>query len=74
MIWEELMTQCGTEIITERYKVTKAQSNALKEIHSELNIPPSAIVRLALNCFLPKIKDNGFKYSGVKDAWDRSKF
>jgi len=74
MDWEDIMTQPETKLVTERYKVTRSQSDTLKEIHSELNIPPSAIVRLALNCFLPKLRDNGFNYSGVKDVWDSTKF
>lgn len=63
-----------TITVTKRYKVTKAQDDKLLEIERELNIPPSAIVRMALNTFLPKLKDGGFKYAGIKEVWDRSKF
>ena len=74
MNWEEIVSQPMTEYVTNRYKVTKQQDEKLREIENELNIPPSAIVRLALNCFLPKIKDENFKYAGVKDLWDERKF
>lgn len=74
MNWEEIVSQPMTEYVTNRYKVTKRQDEKLREIENELNIPPSAIVRLALNCFLPKNKDEGFKYSGIKDLWDERKF
>lgn len=68
------MAQSETEIVTRRYKVTKQMSDTLDEIDRELNIPPSAIVRLALNCFLPKIKDSHYKYEGIKRLWDDGKF
>lgn len=48
--------------------------NKLLEIEKELNIPPSSIVRLALNCFLPKLRGEGFTYGGIRELWDRSKF
>jgi len=74
MSWDKIMTHTETITVTKRYKVTKAQDDKLLEIERELNIPPSAIVRMALNTFLPKLKDSGFKYAGIKEVWDRSKF
>lgn len=74
MNWEEIVSQPMTEYVTNRYKVTKQQDEKLREIERELNIPPSAIIRLSLNCFLPKVKDESFKYSGIKDLWDERKF
>ena len=74
MSWEEIMAQTEITTVTKRYKVTKAQDDKLLEIERELNIPPSAIIRLALNTFLPKLRDAGFKYAGIKDVWDRTKF
>ena len=70
----EFMAKNAVHYVNERFDITVSQSIKLKEIKEELNIPPSAIVRLALNCFLPKIKDYGFKYSAIKDLWDREKF
>jgi hypothetical protein len=74
MNWEEIVAQKDTIHVTKRYKITEAQDEKLLEIERELNIPPSAIVRLALNCFFPKIKDENFKYSGIKDLWNERKF
>lgn len=74
MDWNEIMSQNETITVTKRYKVTKVQDDKLLEIERELNIPPSAIVRLALNSFLPKLRDQGFKYAGIKEVWDRNKF
>lgn len=68
------MSQIGTEIVTKRYKVTVAQDETLLEIERELNIPPSAMVRLALNIVLPKLRDQNFKYSGIKNLWESEKF
>lgn len=68
------VAQIGTITVTKRYKVTKQQDDKLMEIERELNIPPSAIIRLALNTFLPKIKDQGFKYSGIKDVYNKRNF
>jgi hypothetical protein len=74
MSWDELMSQTETITVTKRYKITEGQDKTLLEIERELNIPPSAIVRLALNCFLPKIKDSGFKYEGIINLWNKHKF
>lgn len=74
MNWEEIVAQKETKIVTKRYKITEQQDLKLIEIDRELGIPPSAIVRLALNCFLPKVRDENFKYSGIKDLWDSDKF
>lgn len=74
MTWEELSAQSETIIVTRRYKVTKSMDDTLNEIERELNIPPSAIVRLALNTFLPKVKDSHYKYEGIKNLWDQNKF
>lgn len=74
MSYEDFMTQKETKIVTKRYKVTEAQDAKLLEIENELGIPPSSIVRLALNCFLPKVRDENFRYGGIKDLWDRNKF
>lgn len=70
----EFMAKTAVTYVNERVDITVEQSHKLKEIKEQLNIPPSAIIRLALNCFLPKIKDENFKYGGIKDLWDRNKF
>ena len=70
----EFMAKVATKTVNKRFDITEDQYNKLIEIDENLKIPPSAIIRLALNTFLPKLKDNGFKYSGVKDAWNNSKF
>lgn len=68
------MAKTAVNYVNERFDITESQSEKLKEIKEELKIPPSAIVRLALNCFLPKVRDENFKYAGVKELWDKNKF
>jgi len=74
MSWDLTMAQNEMKVVTKRYKITESQDQKLLEIERELNIPPSAIVRLALNCFLPKLRNENFKYGGIQDLWDRNKF
>ena len=68
------MAKSAVNYVNERFDIMEQQSKKLKEIKAELNIPQSAIVRLALNCFLPKVRDENFKYAGIKDLWDNTKF
>ncbi len=70
----DFMAKSAVNYVNERFDITEQQSKKLKEIKAELNIPQSAIVRLALNCFLPKVRDENFKYAGIKDLWDNTKF
>ena len=70
----EFMAKAAVNYVNERFDITVKQSGKLKEIKEQLNIPPSAIIRLALNCFLPKVRDENFKYGGIKELWDRNKF
>ena len=70
----EFMAKPAVNYVNKRFDITEKQAEKLAEIQENLNIPPSAIIRLALNCFLPKVRDEGFKYSGIKDLWDSNKF
>jgi hypothetical protein len=67
----EILNLPVTEI---RFDITEKQYQKLLEIDDMLKIPPSAIVRLALDCFLPKTKNENFRYAGIKDLWDSQKF
>ena len=60
--------------VNERFDITDKQSAKLREIKDELGIPPSAIIRLALNTFLPKLRDENFRYGGIKELWNNNKF
>ena len=70
----EFMAKTAVNYVNKRFDITEKQYSKLKEIEDELKRPPSAMVRLALNIILPKLKDEGFKYAGIKEVWDRTKF
>ena len=70
----EFMAPVAVKTVNRRFDITETQNEKLLEIERELKIPPSAIVRLALNVFLPKIKDENFKYEGIKKLWNETKF
>lgn len=74
MTYQDFLTQNVTKIVTKRVKITERQADKLAEIDEELGIPPSAIIRLALNCFLPKLRDEQYRYGGIKELWDKNKF
>jgi len=70
----EFMAKPAVNYVNERFDITESQSAKLREIKEELNIPPSAMVRLALNIILPKLRDENFRYGGIKQLWDNNKF
>lgn len=70
----EFMAKPAVNYVNERFDITEQQSAKLREIKEQLNIPPSAIVRLALNCFFPKVRDENFRYAGINQLWDDNKF
>lgn len=74
MSYPEFMTQKEIIYVTKRYKITESQDEKLMEIERELGISPSAMVRLFINVCLPKLRDENFKYGGIKELWDTSKF
>jgi len=70
----EFMAKSAVNLVNKRFDITEKQYEKLIEIEEHLKIPPSAIVRIAIDVFLPKMKDNYFKYEGIKDLWDSKKF
>ena len=70
----EFMANPAVNYVNERFDITQEQSAKLKQIKEELGIPPSAMVRLFINVCLPKLRDENFKYGGIKELWDRNKF
>lgn len=70
----EFLSKDAVKIVNKRFDITEGQYLILQEIDEHLKIPPSAIVRLALNTFLPKVRDSHFKYEGIKNIWNQNKF
>lgn len=70
----EFMAKNAANLVNKRFDITEKQYQKLAEIEEMLKIPPSAIVRIALDTFLPKMRDNYFRYGGIKELWDSNKF
>ena len=70
----EFLSKDAVKIVNKRFDITEDQYLMLQQIDEYLKIPPSAIVRLALNTFIPKVKDSHFKYEGIKKLWNDQKF
>jgi hypothetical protein len=70
----EFMAKKAVDIVNKRFDITRDQYEKLNEIEENLKIPPSAMVRLALNIILPKLRDENFRYGGIRELWDREKF
>ena len=56
-------------LVEGRYKTTKHQKDELIRVENELKIPQSAIIRMALDCFLPKLLNNQFTEKGIKAGY-----
>ena len=70
----EFMAPVAVKTVNKRFDITEDQYNVLAAIDEHLNIPPSAIVRIALNTFLPKLRDEKFKYEGIHQLYNEIKF
>lgn len=71
MFYSENVPQLAAKValVEGRYKVTKQQKQKLKELEDRLHIPASALVRMALDCFLPKTNNQGFTENGIKAGY-----
>lgn len=56
-------------LVEGRYKITKIQKDQIKDLEERLNIPASALVRMALDCFLPKVRNAGYNENGIKAGY-----
>ena len=63
------LTAAKPALIEGRYKITVSQKERLKELEEKLNIPASVLIRMALDSFLPKIKNSGFSEKGIKAGY-----
>jgi len=67
---EQLPLIAAKKILKERrVKITEDQDRKLIELEAEINIPASALVRMALDCFLPKLENNGYTKKGIKAGY-----
>jgi hypothetical protein len=70
----EFMANPAVNYVNERFDITSEQSARLKDFKDRLKIPPSAIVRIALECFFPKLTNMNFKEEGIKNLYNERKF
>ena len=67
---ENLPVEVEREQLTEwRGKITKKQKDQLKDIEARVGVPMAAMIRMALDSFLPKIKNSGFTEAGIKTGY-----
>ena len=52
-----------------RYKTTKEQKEWLVDMEERLGIPQSALIRMALDSFIPKTSNSGFTEKGIKAGY-----
>jgi len=57
-----------------RGRIEEKQKQALIDLEQRLHIPASALVRLAIDCFLPKIENMEVTEEGILTVWNRTKF
>lgn len=71
MFYDERMPQeaARVDLVEGRYKITKEQKKRLKDIEERLNIPASALIRMALDSFLPKIANAGYTEKGIRAGY-----
>lgn len=56
-------------LVEGRFKITVLQKERLRDMEKRLHIPASAIIRMALDSFLPKISNSGFSEKGIKAGY-----
>ena len=56
-------------LIEVRTKVTQEQKTQLQDMESRLSIPVAILIRMALDSFLPKVKNSGFSEDGILNGF-----
>lgn len=61
-------------LIEVRVRITKEQIECLEYLEQRYGIPQSSLVRMALDSFLPKIKNSGFTEAGIRSGYLNGKY
>lgn len=71
MFYNENIPQIASKptLVEWRGRITEKQKEDLINIENEIGVPQSALVRMALDSFLPKIKNSGFTLKGIKSGY-----
>ncbi len=60
--------------IERRVRFNADQIKQLDDISKRLDIPFAALVRLAVDCFIPRTTNMSFKEEGIKAVWNGRRF
>jgi len=63
-----------TALVEWRGRITEDQKRQLTELETKLNIPQAALIRMALDCFLPKLNNYGYSEKGIKSGYLNGKY
>lgn len=69
MNWEQLTAQNEPILVTKRYKVTTEHEHWLTEMETKYHIPPSSLVRMALDFLKPKLDSFGATEEGIVNVF-----
>lgn len=58
-----------TKLVEWRGRITETQKEDLINIENQIGVPQAALVRMALDSFLPKISNSGFTLNGIKAGY-----
>ncbi len=56
-----------------RVRFNDDQLKRLDDIEHRLGIPFAALIRISVDCFLPKLTNMNFKEEGIKNLWNDKK-
>lgn len=60
------LSEVRPKLVRNRYEILESQHQRLEELSQKFSIPTSALVRLAINCFLPKLTNYGYTEEGIQ--------
>ena len=71
----DLPFAAAKESLTEwRGKITTAQREQMQDIELRTGVPVAALVRMALDVFLPKMNNNRFTEEGIRHTYLTKKY
>ena len=72
---DNLPFAAAKESLTEwRGKITAAQKEQMQDIELRTGVPVAALVRMALDVFLPKMQNNRFTEDGITNVYKNKKY
>ncbi len=56
-------------LVQDRFEITIEQQEKIKYMVEKLKIPKSALIRMALDSFIPKTENCGYSEAGIKAGY-----